>query len=134
MATGWSKQIVRVPELRDSRTRSAYEQCIVVGPLIFVAGQTGSDKDRGVVSSDFEPQVRQTFKNIQYALRAAGAGLKDLVSMTVFLTDARYGPEFTRLRQEILAGDYATSALITVDKLNDPKLLVEIQAIAVRPS
>jgi 2-iminobutanoate/2-iminopropanoate deaminase len=129
----WTKRIVKVPELFDSEA-NAYEQCVTAGPFIFVAGQAGWDKDDDAVPLEFEPQVRKTFENIRYALRAAGADLKDLVSMTVFLTDARYMREFLDLRKEILAGNYATSALITIDKLYDPTMLVEIQAIAVRPS
>jgi len=133
MEGDWTKHIVKVPELFDSEPNS-YEQCVTVGPFIFVAGQAGWDKDENAVPLEFEPQVRLTFENIRYALRTAGADLKDLVSMTVFVTDARYMGEFLELRKEILAGTYATSALIAVDKLIAPTMLVEIQAIAVRPS
>ncbi|HVB52943.1 MAG TPA: RidA family protein [Candidatus Acidoferrales bacterium] len=129
----WSKQLVRVPELFDSHNHNAYEQCIKAGPLIFVAGQVGWDKERGIASLEFGPQARQAFENIRLALQAAGAGLADLVAMTVFLTDARYGQEFLEIRKEVLAGSFPTSALITVDKLYDPRLLVEIQATAVQP-
>ena len=129
----WSKRVIRVPGLFDAHDHNAYEQCIVAGPLIFVAGQVGWDRERGIISLEFEPQVRQAFENVRLALRAAGADLRDLVAMTVFLTDARYGGDFLRLRREIMAGEYATSALITVDKLYDPRLLVEIQGIAVKP-
>ncbi|HEX2031576.1 MAG TPA: RidA family protein [Actinomycetota bacterium] len=128
----WSKRAVDVPELFESRTR-AYEHCVVAGPLIFVAGEVGWKKEEGVISLEFEPQVRKTFENIQLALRAAGADLKDLVAMTVYLTDPRYMDEFLELRKEILDGNYATSTMITVDKLYDPKMLIEISAIAVRP-
>jgi len=116
----WRKRTVHVPDLYDAHDRGAYEQGIVAGPLVFVAGQGGLDENRNLVSPEFEPQVRQAFQNVRRALRAAQADLRDLVAMTVFLTDARYGPEFVRLRREILGGDYATSALITVDHLYDP--------------
>ena len=53
--------------------------------------------------------------------------------MTVYLTDPRYMDEFLELRKEILDGSYATSTMITVDKLYDPKMLIEISAIAERP-
>jgi enamine deaminase RidA (YjgF/YER057c/UK114 family) len=129
----WSKRVVDVPELFESRGR-AYEQCVVAGPLVFIAGQVGWVKEEGVVSLEFEPQVRKTFENIQLALRAAGADLKDIVQMTVYLTDPRYMDEFLDLRKEILGGEFATSAMITIDKLYDPAMLVEISAIAVRPN
>lgn len=130
--TDWSKRVVDVPELFQSRTR-AYEQCVVAGPLIFVSGQIGY-VDRAIISLEFEPQVRQTFENIRAALRAAGADLKDLVATTTYLTDARLMDRFLELRQEILGGSFATSTMICIDKLYDPELLIEISAIAVRPT
>jgi 2-iminobutanoate/2-iminopropanoate deaminase len=128
----WSKQIVKVPELYDSTTR-AYEQCVVAGPFIFVAGQIGWDKEEGLVSLEFEPQVHATFANIRHALRAAGADLKDIVSMTVYLTDPRYMDEFLRIRGEVLGTTFAASAMIGIATLYHPAMLVEIQAVAVRP-
>lgn len=131
--TEWVKQVVDVPELFQSRSR-AYEQCVSAGPLIFVAGQVGWIKEEGLVSLEFEPQVRKTFENIQAALRRAGADLKDMVAMTVYLTDARLMEQFLDLRKEILGDSFATSTMISVDKLYEPEMLVEISAIAVRPS
>ena len=128
----WSKRVVSVPELFASRTR-AYEQCIAAGPLIFISGQIGYDGDH-LISNEFEDQVRQTFKNIGAALKAAGAGLGDLVSMTVYLTDPRLMDRFLSLRQEILAGNFATSTMICIDKLYEPEMMVEISAIAVHGS
>jgi 2-iminobutanoate/2-iminopropanoate deaminase len=132
MAKATVKQLVRVPELFESHNHHAYEQCVVAGNMIFVAGQVGWDKDKGVVSKEFEPQVRKAFADIRACLNAAGADLAEFVSMTVYVTDIAYGSEFLCLRKEILAGNYATSSLIGVNELFHPDLLVEISAIAVR--
>jgi len=132
MAGAPVKQPVRVPELFESHEHHAYEQCVVAGNMIFVAGQVGWDKDKGIVSKEFEPQVRKAFADIRACLNAAGADLGDLVSMTVYVTDIANGPEFLRLRKEILAGNFATSSLIGINELFHPDLLVEISAIAVR--
>ena len=61
----------------------------------------------------------------------AGGKLNDITTMTVFITDARYGDEFIKIRKEFFSGDYPCSALITVAGLARPEMLVEIQAIAV---
>jgi 2-iminobutanoate/2-iminopropanoate deaminase len=127
----WSKRVVDVPELFASQSR-AYEQCVAAGPLIFVAGQVGWVKEEGLVSLEFEPQVRKTFENIGAALKAAGASLDDMVAMTVYLTDPRLMAQFLDLRQEILGGNFATSTMIAVDKLYEPEMLIEISAIAVK--
>jgi len=122
------KEVIDVPELEESRSRS-FEQCIRVGDRVFVAGQTGATED-GLVSLEFEPQARRAFERIEYALAAAGASLSDLVAMTVYVTDMRYAREFKDVRGEILGDDLATSALIGVDSLAQPGMLIEIQSEA----
>lgn len=125
------KEVIDVPELEESRSRS-YEQCIRVGDRVLIAGQTGATDD-GLVSREFEPQVRRTFDRIEYALQAAGGSLSDLVQMTVYITDMRYAREFKDLRGEILGDDLTTSALIGVDSLAQPGMLVEIESEAIVP-
>ena len=64
-------------------------------------------------------------------LEEAGGALADIVTMTVFITDARYGDRFTQLRKEIFGDNFPASALITVAGLARPEMLVEVQGIAV---
>jgi len=112
----------------------AFSPAVIVdgGRMIFVAGHGGFVDDNGKsLAGDFEAQTRQTFRNIEGTLREAGAALKDLVSMTVFITDSRYGKQFTDIRQEIFREKFPASALITCDGLARPEMLVEVQAIAV---
>lgn len=123
------KEVIEVPELGDS-TGYSYEQCIRVGDRVSIAGQTGVDKEYNLVSPDLEPQARQTFQCIEYALEAAGGSLSDLVHMTVYLTDMRYMADFTDIRGEILGDDLTTSALIGVDELWHPQCVLEIDAEA----
>ena len=64
----------------------------------------------------------------------AGAKLADLVTMTVFLIDARYTTRMTELRTEILGKDFPASAAIYISHLASPDALLEIQAVAVVPA
>mgnify|MGYP003343896251 FL=1 len=50
--------------------------------------------------------------------------------MTVFITDSRYGKQFTDIRLELFKDDFPASALITCDGLARPDMLVEVQGIA----
>ena len=68
---------------------------------------------------------------LSQTLEEAGGKLADMVTMTVFITDARYGDRFTELRKEIFDDDFPASALITVAGLAHPEILVEVQGIAV---
>ena len=124
------KEIVQPKDLPDpSRTR-AYSHGVRVGNLLFLAGQTGNDAQVQGGMGRFEAQTRRTFERMRIILEAAGASLDDLVTMTVFVTDIRYGDEFVRLRGEILKRDFPASALIGVSQLANPEALIEIQAVA----
>jgi enamine deaminase RidA (YjgF/YER057c/UK114 family) len=102
------------------------------GRTIWVAGHTGQTDDNGKsLAGDFEAQCRQTFRNIERTLAEAGAKLADLVTMTVFLIDARYTTPMTEIRTEIFGRDFPASAAITVAGFADPSMLIEIQGIAV---
>src|SRR5262245_37081370 len=81
--------------------------------------------------ADFEAQVRDVFASIDKTLKAQGGNLKDMVTMTVFITDARNGDRFVAIRKEIFKECFPASALITVSGLAVPGLLVEVQGIAV---
>ncbi len=100
------------------------------GTTVYLAGVGGATDAQGNVL-DFPSQTRATFAKLQENVEAAGGKLADVTTMTVFITDVRYGDDFTQIRKEILTGDYPGSALITVAGLARPEMLVEIQAIAV---
>src|SRR5262249_10169630 len=64
-------------------------------------------------------------------LEKAGGKLSDMVQMTVFITDVRYGDRLTQIRREIFGDNFPGSALITVTALAIPEAKVEIQGYAV---
>jgi enamine deaminase RidA (YjgF/YER057c/UK114 family) len=102
---------------------------------IYVAGHTGAKADDGTIhAGDFDAQCKQTFRNIERTLAEAGAKLDDLVTMTVFIIDARYTTRMTELRTEIFGKDFPASAAITVSGFADPSIMIEIQGIAVVPA
>lgn len=124
------KQIIRPPALPDPSTARAYSHGVRAANLLFLAGQTGNDAQPQTALGRFEVQTRRVFARMQTVLEAAGGSLDNLVTMTVFITDMRYGDEFVRLRGEILQRDFPASALIGVSHLANPDALLEIQAIA----
>jgi len=63
-----------------------YSQAIKVGNLVFVAGQGPVDPKTGkIVGGGIREQTRQTFKNIEAILNAAGLTLEHVVKVSVFL-------------------------------------------------
>jgi len=102
------------------------------GRTIFIAGHTGQTDDAGKsLAGDFDAQFEQTFRNIEKTLAEAGAKLSDMVTMTVFLIDARYTTRMTELRTELFGRDFPASAAITVQGFAQPEMMIEVQGIAV---
>jgi enamine deaminase RidA (YjgF/YER057c/UK114 family) len=111
-----------------------YSQAVITegGKIVWLAGQLAVVDDSGKsLAGDLDGQVRQIFKGINATLEKAGGKLSDMVQMTVFITDVRYGDRLTQLRREILGDNFPGSALITVTALAVPEAKVEIQGYAV---
>jgi enamine deaminase RidA (YjgF/YER057c/UK114 family) len=121
--------------LKNPRAQArGYSQAVVTegGRIVWLAGQVAGEDGAGrSLAADFDGQVREVFARLGRTLEEAGGRLSDMVTMTVFITDARLGDRFTQLRCEIFGDDFPASALITVAGLARPEFLVEVQGIAV---
>jgi 2-iminobutanoate/2-iminopropanoate deaminase len=119
-------------ELQKNR---AYSPAVITegGRIVWLAGQaTTTDGDGKDISGNFEAQTHRVFELIDQIVRRAGGTLANLVTMTVFIKEARYGDRFVELRrQKFPDGNYPGSALITVTNFARPGMEIEIQAIAV---
>lgn len=102
--------------------------------LLFLSGQVGVDRE-GKVAEGMAAQTRQTLANLVACLEAAGLTVRDLVKLTILLTDVDAIEEMRRERNAVLGtSDLPTSTLMVVSALARPELLVEIEAIAARPA
>ena len=119
---------------RERAQARAYSQAVASdgGKVIWLAGQTAAEDASGnSLAGNFDGQVREVFARLGKTLEEAGGALSDMVTMTVFITDARFGDRFTQLRKGIFGDNFPASALITVAGLARPELLVEVQGVAV---
>lgn len=103
------------------------------GRTVWLAGQTTTTDEAGNdISSNLEAQARACFALMDKTLARAGGSLENLVWMTVFINDPRYGDQFVALRGEIFShGRFPASALITVSQFARPGIVIEIQGIGV---
>lgn len=118
----------------DRPQQRGYSEAVITegGRMVWLAGQTATVDDNGrALASDLEGQVRQLFKNLDRTLQKAGGTLGDMVQMTVFITDVRYGDRFTQIRREVFGDNFPGSALITISALAVPDAKIEIQGYAV---
>jgi enamine deaminase RidA (YjgF/YER057c/UK114 family) len=115
-------------------TRFHFSQMAVVEPgarMILLAGQGGFAAD-GTVSSGFEDQARQVFRNIAIALDSAGAKIEDIVRLTVFIVgyDVERMKAYHAVQLESLGEHRPAATLIPVTQLAAPEMLIEIEATA----
>jgi 2-iminobutanoate/2-iminopropanoate deaminase len=123
---------IQPKNLSDPRPR--YSQGILAegGKLLFVAGQTASDKDGNVVGKgDIEAQTAQVFNNLRAVLEEAGGSLDDLVMTTTYITDRKYREGYNKVRMQQYKKNSPTSTLVIITGLAHPDYLIEINGIAV---
>jgi 2-iminobutanoate/2-iminopropanoate deaminase len=108
-----------------------YARVVKNGPLVFVSGTTSLDAKGGVRGKDAAAQTLITMRKIEAALKSAGARVKDLVRLTIFVTDIRDMGAVTTALAKALKGTVVSSTLVAVSALAVPGLLVEIESTAV---
>ena len=105
------------------------------GRMVFLAGQTGVDRDGNVADGGVVPQFERALTSLLTALGAAGGLPSDLVSLTIYLTDVEgyqaHGKEIGAVWRRLAGTEYPAMAAVGVTRLWLPELLVEIQGIAV---
>ncbi|MFI6359591.1 RidA family protein [Streptomyces sp. NPDC050743] len=105
-------------------------QGIRKGPVLQVSGQLPFDPDTGeVVGTTVAEQTAQVLRNVTAVLKAAGAGLGDVVMLRVYLTDPAHLPELNEAYAAAVGEPFP--ARTTVYMRLPPGLLVEIDALAV---
>src|ERR1044071_6184639 len=108
----------------DAQRSRAYSPAVITegGRTVWLAGQTATvDGDGKDISGNFEAQTRRVFELIDQTPRRTGGTLANLVTMTVFIKEPRYGDRFVAIRGELFpGGNYPASALITVSNFARP--------------
>jgi enamine deaminase RidA (YjgF/YER057c/UK114 family) len=100
--------------------------------MVYLAGiGAPTDAQGNSLAGNFTAQVHQVFRRLQETMSLVHGTLDDIVTMTVFITDPRYGDEFVAIRKQYFTRGFPGSALITVHSLARPEMLVEVQAVAV---
>lgn len=119
----------------DYQRARAFSPAVVTegGKTIWLAGQTTTTDAAGAdIAGRFEPQTQRCFELIEQTLQRAGASLRNIVWMTVFIKDPRNGDAFVKMRANVFeGGPFPASALLTVSNFARAGIEIEIQAIAV---
>lgn len=103
------------------------------GKIVWISGQVGIKDEQGKsMAGDFEGQARVIFRAIEAAAKRAGGSMKDVVNITVYLTDPRLLEPLIPIRHEFWPeGNYPASTSITVHSLPFVGMMIEVSAVAV---
>lgn len=107
-----------------------YSQAILVGNILFCAGQIGADpKTNVLVEGGINAQTKQVFENLKYVLEAANAGFADVAKVNVYLQNINDFPEMNKIYAGYFHQPFPARATVEVAKL--PKgALIEVDCIA----
>jgi reactive intermediate/imine deaminase len=105
-------------------------QGIRFGDLLFISGQAGAGDDGRIVDGGFLAQGEQAFHNLRRALEAGGSSLRDVIKVTIFVTDMGHFQDVVSLRRKFFSAPYPADTIAEIKALYDPRALIEIEAIA----
>jgi enamine deaminase RidA (YjgF/YER057c/UK114 family) len=108
-----------------------YSRAVVDGEWIFVSGTTGFDYESMSISDNLLEQTEQSLKNIQAALRQAGAELKDIVRVIYVLPKADRFPDCWPVLRKYFGVIRPAATMISAG-LADPRMQIEIEVTARR--
>lgn len=97
-ATGSVRRIAEIPG--GAAAVGPFSQAVVANGLVFTAGQIPAISGLNDQPAAFEDQVRQSIRNLQTVLEAAGSGLEHVVKVNAYLTDPDRLEDYNRVYTE----------------------------------
>jgi enamine deaminase RidA (YjgF/YER057c/UK114 family) len=108
-----------------------YSRAVRVGTRVYVTGTTAIDERGNIVGvDDGYAQAVQAIRNIEKALKQAGATLANVVRTRMFVTDITRWQEYGRAHREFFGDIRPCTSMIEVRGLIDAQMLIEIEADA----
>jgi enamine deaminase RidA (YjgF/YER057c/UK114 family) len=108
-----------------------FSRVVRAGDWVLVGGTTSVDVDGVVRGETPYQQTAESLRKVEHELARAGASLADVVQTRVYITDISRGEEAGRAHAEAFGDVRPLMTMVEVSALIDPRMLVEIEAVAV---
>lgn len=115
---------------KGAKPAGQYSHAIVANGTVYVSGQGPHHPETGELPADFAGEVRQTLRNLEIILKAAGTDLAHVVKVNSYLTDLGRFQEYNAIYKEFFPE--LPPARTTIGCLLNG-IQVEIDCIAVLP-
>ena len=128
------RELINPPELHPA---PGFSHVAVAsgGTVVHLAGQVALDTQFGVVGDDLGEQTKAAMRNVEIALRAAGATWEDVVRRTIYTLHPTEYETITTAIDEVTGGaDHPAQTIVGITGLAVPGLLIEIECTAVLAS
>ena len=110
-----------------------YSRAVAAGDHIWVTGCASIVEGEVVHDGDMYEQAKQAITNIAWALQQLGADLDDVVRTRIFVTDIDRWEQVGRAHAEAFGETMPATSMVEVSRLIDPRMLVEVEAVAHKP-
>jgi enamine deaminase RidA (YjgF/YER057c/UK114 family) len=106
---------------------------VAAGDYVFVSGCTSVADGVLVGEGDARAQTTQAIANVAQALEQLGLGLADVVRTRMYVTDISRWEEYGLAHGAAFGETMPATSMVGIAALVDPRMLVEVEAVAYKP-
>lgn len=110
-----------------------FSRTVRAGPLVLIAGTTSVGPGGSIIGDSTYTQTVEILGKIVHELQRVGLSTADVVQTRIYTTDISRGEDIGRAHGEVFGDHRPVMTMVEITALIDPRMLVEVEAIAYAP-